>query len=93
MENKIVIARVYIIKGKEQDFLALVPSLIEGTRSESGNIIYTLYQNPYNESEFIFYEEYEDDKAIKDHMMTPHFRDFSENVNSLLEKEMDIKTF
>ncbi|NDV57818.1 putative quinol monooxygenase [Bacteroides sp. 519] len=93
MEKKVIVARIEVLKGKEKDFLAIVPALIEGTRNEEGNLIYTLYQNPFNESEFIFYEEYKDQDAIRKHGSNAHFQDFAKNVQPLLAKEMDIQTF
>lgn len=93
MEKKIVVARVEIAKGKENDFLAIVPTLIEETRTENGNLSYTLYQNPFSESEFIFYEEYKDQVAINSHMATTHFKDFSVQVGPMLAKDMDIQVF
>lgn len=93
MEKKVIVARVEIAEGKENDFLAIVPALIEGTRAEAGNLIYTLYQNPFNPSEFIFYEEYIDQAAIDSHGGNAHFQDFVKNVTPLLAKDMDIQTY
>ncbi len=93
MEKKVIIARVEVAKGKENGFLAIVPALIEGTRAEAGNLAYTLYQNPFNESEFIFYEEYKDQAAIDNHNASVHFRNFAKSVGEFLAKDLDIQVF
>lgn len=93
MEKKIIIARLQVIEGKESELLSLTLPLIEGTRAEEGNLTYTMYQNPHNASEFIFYEEYKDDNAINVHGNSAYFQAFAQGVKPLLVKDMDIQVF
>lgn len=60
MEKKTIVARIEVIKGKENEFLSIAATLVGNTRKEEGNISYTLYQNPENPAQFIFYEEYKE---------------------------------
>ena len=93
MAKKIVVARVEVLSGKENDFLNLTSPLIKASNSEEGCLIYTLYQSPHKSTDFIFYEEYKDDTALKTHGESKHFQEFAANVGSLLAKELDIQTF
>lgn len=91
MEKKIVIARVQVIEGKEGDYLSLVTPLIKASKTESGNLFYSVYQDIQSESSFIVYEEYINEKAFEFHGNTALFRDFVEKVKPLLAKEIEIK--
>lgn len=93
MEKKSIVARIQVTAGKEADFLALTAPLIEGTRAEEGNISYTLYQNPYQSTEFIFFEEYKGQEAVDAHAGSNHFQAFAQQVKALLDKDMDIQVF
>ena len=53
MKKKIVIAKINILEGKENEYSALVNPLIQATKNEPGNLVYTLYQNTENSSEFM----------------------------------------
>lgn len=93
MEKKTIVARLEVLKGKEKEFISVAGSLIKGTRAEEGNISYTLYQSPENPVEFIFYEEYKDQKAMAIHAASAHFKAFEQAVGKLLAKELIIETF
>lgn len=91
MEKKIVIARVQIIEGKEEDYLSLVTPLIKASKTESGNLFYSVYQDIQSDFSFIVYEEYINEEAFESHCDTALFQDFVEKVKPLLAKEIDIK--
>ncbi len=93
MAKKVVVARLEILKGQENEFMLLIPELVKSSRAEAGCLSYTLYQNPDNPSEFIFYEEYTDDGAFKLHGDSAHFRFFAGNVGRFLAKDLDIQIF
>ena len=61
MIKKIVVARLQVIKGKEKEYLSLVAPLVEAAKTEPGNLVYKLYQDTQNPSEFMAYEEYVND--------------------------------
>lgn len=93
MEKKIVIARIEVVQGRENDYLAFAAPLIESSRAEAGNLCYSMYQEVQSPSEFIVYEEYVDEDAFKIHAATPYFRTFMKQVKPLLAKEIDIQIF
>ncbi|NDW13663.1 antibiotic biosynthesis monooxygenase [Bacteroides sp. 214] len=93
MEKKTIVARAEVISGKESAFILLAEALVKATREETGNISYTLYQNPANPSSFIFYEEYRDDAAIKNHADSLHFKAFATGIEGMLASKLVIETF
>lgn len=93
MEKKVVIAKIQIIKGKEEEFQSLVSPLIEMSVAEPGNLAYRLYQDIQTPSEFMAYEEYVNEQAFNNHCDSEHFKIFAEQVKPLLAKELDIQIF
>jgi len=93
MEKKIVIAKIQVVKGKENEFLTLGEPLIEATRKEPGNLIYTLYRSIEDSSEFMMYEEYTSQEAFDAHGKSDHFLTFAKHVKPLLAKDLDIQIF
>lgn len=93
MEKKIVIAKIQVVKGKESEYLDLVTPLINATRKEAGNLVYTLYQNSQDSSDFMMYEEYVNEEAFDAHGKSDHFLTFAKGVKPLLAKDLDIQIF
>lgn len=93
MKQKNVLAKVRVVKGKENEYLSLVSPLIEAAKTEPGNLSYNVYRNVENPSEFIVYEEYINDEAFSAHCNTPAFHDFVQQVKPLLDGEIDIRQF
>ncbi|GEJ33139.1 hypothetical protein FPN187_contig00032-0020 [Flavobacterium psychrophilum] len=86
--KKNVIARLKIKSDAIDNFIKSTETLITETRKESGCITYKLYQEIADEkNEFLFYEIYEDDKALQMHADSPCLEDFLNNISDfLLEK-------
>jgi len=93
MEKKTIVARAEVIPGKEKEFISQAEIVTKATRAEKGNFSYTLYQNPFNPSSFIFYEEYRDQTAIREHATSEHFKAFAGAIKDLLAAELNIETF
>ena len=92
-KKKVVIAKIQVIKGKENKFIALVSPLTELSKAEPGNLVYSLYQDASENSRFIAYEEYTNEEACNYHCSAAHFQAFVENVKPLLVAEIDIQVF
>jgi quinol monooxygenase YgiN len=86
----IVFATVTLKVGKNQEFIDFSKNLIENTRLEEGCIGYKLYNDCESHDLFVFVEKWEDEKALNDHMETPHFKNFVENGSRLFAKELDV---
>ncbi|HJD75494.1 MAG TPA: antibiotic biosynthesis monooxygenase [Bacteroides reticulotermitis] len=93
MSKQVVIARIQVIEGKENEYLSLVEPLIEASKTESGSFVYSLYQSTQNPTEFMVYEEYVDEKAFNEHCQTELFQAFGVKVKPLLAKEIDIQIY
>lgn len=68
----IVTAKWLINPGKEQVWIDLVRSLLEPSNSEPGCISYIMYQGIYEPRTFFFFEEWHDDAAFEQHLISPH---------------------
>ena len=92
-EKKVVVARVAVKEGQDKAFIEIASKLVAATRTEEGNLFYTLYQSTENPLIFIVYEEYKDDAAFEAHANSTHFAAFVEAVNDLLAGELVIDHF
>lgn len=93
MEKKIVVSRIQVVEGKEQDYIDLVEPIIKRTVSEPGTLNYAYYRNMYNPSEFLAYEEYAGEKGFDAHCDSDEFRNFQKQVGTLLAKPIDMQSF
>lgn len=71
---KIITARKFIKADKVAEFIEFSKEQIEKSRAEEGCISYTLYQDPYDSTQFIFVEQWKDQAAIDFHFSTDHFK-------------------
>jgi quinol monooxygenase YgiN len=69
-----VVAHLQASPGKEQQLRAVLLSLLEPTRRESGCREYRLYQNTQDDRAFVFVEEWDDDAALDTHLQAPHLQ-------------------
>lgn len=78
--KKVIRAKISINPEKVDAFIEATKSLVELSRAEEGNISYTLYQDPSDKTQFIFFEEWKDQAAIDFHFNTDHFKSFNSTV-------------
>ncbi len=83
--KKVVVARLSIKSEKVDQFLQVAEKIVEETRKESGCKTYVLYQSSFKpENEFIFYEEYQDQKALDFHNESAHLKEFFSAITPML---------
>ena len=92
-EKTVIIARLTVKIGQEKTFFAVASKLVAATRTEEGNLFYTLYQSVENSAEFIFYEEYKDETAFNTHISSAHFAAFSETTKEMIVGNIVIDKF
>lgn len=68
----IVTAKIPIQPEKRDEFLAVVPGLVEASNAEEGVLDYRLYESAETPNEFLMIEQYVDEAAFGAHMQTPH---------------------
>ncbi|HOP59751.1 MAG TPA: putative quinol monooxygenase [Bacteroidales bacterium] len=89
--EKMIIARVFVKPGMESDFISAAKGIIEKSNQEERCSMYMLYQDPYEKSNFLFVERYENQAAVDAHFATPYFAEFGEISGEMISKPMDIK--
>jgi quinol monooxygenase YgiN len=71
--NMLIVTAKWLIKpGKEQAWIDLVRSLLEPSTAESGCVSYTMYAGIYEPNTFFFFEEWQDDAAFEQHLISSH---------------------
>jgi quinol monooxygenase YgiN len=55
-------------EGKDQELAALVPRLVRQSRADEGNLVYTFLQQRSNPREFVLFERWRDNAALKAHL-------------------------
>lgn len=62
--------------GREEDLARELRALLAPTRQEAGCLYYLLHQDPEEPRSFMFYEVFEDQRALDDHISSPYFQKF-----------------
>lgn len=86
-----IIAKVSVKPDKTRDFIAAAKEIIEKSNKEAGCSFYQLYQDPYDNSKFVFVEEYKNQAAVDAHFATDHFKGFGAKIGDLVAGPADIK--
>ena len=68
-----LVATLKIKPGSLPAILEAVMPCIEGTRKEPGNISYDLLHSQTDENTLVFVERWQDQAAIDNHFIEPHF--------------------
>ncbi len=89
--SKMILAKVFIKPGSEADFISAAQTMITNSNKEEGCTGYTLYQDPYEKTNFIFVESYKNQAAIDAHFATPYFKEFGTKIGNLTSKPTEIK--
>lgn len=85
-----VIATVTVKPGHEKAVEQVLIDLIKPSREDTGCIRYHLHRDSKQKNVFVFYENWETQERLDQHMKTPHFIDFQDMVEGLLES-VDMK--
>jgi quinol monooxygenase YgiN len=88
-----ITAMVFVKAGKEKDFLKIAKTMVENTQKEAGCVFYELYQSPYDNTKFIFVEEYTSQTAVDAHFNMPYFKEFGPKVADWLAQPTEIHIF
>lgn len=92
--KKVVVARLSIKSDKADQFLQAAEKIVEETRKESGCETYTLYKSCFGpENEFIFYEEYKDQKALDFHNNSAYLEKFFSVITPFLDGAPVVEVF
>jgi quinol monooxygenase YgiN len=84
-----VIARSMARKGKEDQLRMLLQGMLAPTRIEPGCKLYELYESN-SKGRFYFYERWESQAALDQHMATPHFKHLEQTIGELVEEPLEV---
>jgi quinol monooxygenase YgiN len=88
-----IYARLPIKEGVRDEVVALVEGLIEGSRSEDGNISYQLFQSTEDPNILAFFEQWKDEEAMAVHRGSEHFTSTMPKLQEYLAAPSSIEVF
>jgi quinol monooxygenase YgiN len=83
-----VIARSVAREGKEDQLRGLLQDMLTPTRVEPGCKLYELYVSDSRER--YFYEGWESQAALDQHVATPHFKHLEQSVGDLVTEPLEV---
>lgn len=88
----VIIARLKMKEGKEEEAMALARSLVQGVQAEeSGALAYVCHRSNEEPSELVFFETYTDEDALKAHRKTPHMAVMNKAFAELFDPPVKIE--
>lgn len=88
-----VIAEITARADKVAEVEAILKNIIAPTRQENGCLSYQLFRNKSHAAEFLFIEEWADEKAVDAHFNTPHIQEALSQATPLLAKAPNIQKY
>ena len=85
-----VIATVIVKPGHEKVVEQALLDLVTPSRQDAGCLKYHLHRDTKQKNVFVFYENWETQERLEQHMKMPHFIAFQDKVEGLLES-VDMK--
>jgi len=75
----ILVVRVTIKAGHEDEVLVPFRKLQDETRREPGCIMYLVQRSREDSRRYLIYEQYKDQAALDTHRASPHFKEYATN--------------
>ncbi len=85
MDNLKIIATVVAKTESKEEILQSLKKVTDATRTEEGNISYTLHADVNNPLKFTIFEVWKSQAAIDIHNETPHFLAFKDSLDGKIE--------
>jgi quinol monooxygenase YgiN len=86
-----IVAKLTVKADKIKAFTEAAKEIIEKSNKEPGCKSYQLYQDPYNNTKFVFVEEYKNQAAVDAHFAADYFKAFSPKIKDLVQEPAKIK--
>ena len=87
MQKLTIVAKVVARKNCMEAVKAELLKLVEPTRQERGCIEYRLHQDNDDPAVFIFYENWESETCLEQHMNSDHFNAYLCAVEGMIEEK------
>lgn len=88
-----VVAKHFIKKNKADEILKIYKVLVDKSRNDEGCISYELFQDVNDESILTIIEQWENKKALDNHLSDRDFKILISKTSDLLEKETEINVY
>lgn len=88
-----VVAKHFIKKNKIDEILKIYKALVDKSRNDEGCISYELFQDVNDESILTIIEQWENKKALDNHLSDSDFKVLISKTSDLLEKETEINIY
>lgn len=86
-----ITARLSVKPEKVKDFLAVAKEMVDSSNKETGCKSYQLFQDPYDNSGFIFVESYKNQTAVEAHFASDYFKAFGPKITDMVQGPAKIK--
>src|SRR5664280_705051 len=86
-----IVAKLKVKPEKVKAFTEAAKEIIEKSNKEAGCKSYQLYQDPYDNTRFVFVEEYKNQAAVDAHFASDYFKAFGPKVGDLVAEPGKIK--
>jgi quinol monooxygenase YgiN len=86
-----IVARVTLKADKIKAFTDAARDIIEKSNKEPGCKSYQLFQDPYDNTKFVFVEEYKNQAAVDAHFASEYFKAFGPKIADLVAEPAKIK--
>ena len=86
-----IVAKLTVKPEKVKAFTEAAKEIIEKSNKEPGCKSYQLYQDPYDNTKFVFVEEYKNQAAIDAHFASDYFKAFGPKISDLVVDPAKIK--
>lgn len=81
----IVVAKMKAKEGSEKKLEDALVDMASKVNGEEGTLLYTISRSQSDPREFLIYEKYVDMDAFTHHTSTPHFKELSGELASILD--------
>jgi|GEM_PF-141569 quinol monooxygenase YgiN len=90
----LVVANRFEIKPEQRDlFLKLATPALAPTRAEPGCITYGFYEQPTAKNSFIYYEEWQDRTALRNHLKQPYVQPLLAKFPEILKGSLIVRVY
>ena len=86
-----IVAKLKVKPEKVKAFTEAANEIIEKSNKEEGCKSYQLYQDPYDNTRFVFVEEYKNQAAVDAHFASDYFKAFGPKIGDLVAEPAKIK--
>lgn len=90
----LVVANRFEIQPEKRDlFLKLATAALAPTRAEPGCISYGFYEQPTAKNSFIYYEEWQDRTALRNHLKQPYVQPLLAKFREIIKGSLIVRVY